>query len=99
MPREPSAVGRLILERLASLSRTQAELARVLDLDRRFLWEIIWGTRGCPTDRLGDLAAALCFEGNAADVLIIAHTADRLRRIADRAASPSLRRDRQARLS
>jgi len=86
--REPSAVGRLILDALHRHSLSRPAVAAALGINRRFMWEIIWGYRPVPAARLQRLSEALQLTREEQDALNAAHISDRLHRSGRFRASP-----------
>lgn len=82
--REPSAIGRIILDRLTRDQRTQTDLASAMRIPRSLLSDAIWGRRPIPVARWDDLVKALHLSEDEAYVAFIAAADDTHNRRASR---------------
>lgn len=85
---QPCRVGQLILDYLeqqpdgdpTTAIHTRASLAKAIGIDSKFMWEIIWGKRPRPFNRMDQLAQALKLSEEQKNALSIADNEDYVER-------------------
>ncbi len=76
---EPSAAGKLILSSIEKHGLKRTDVAKHIGITNRFMWEIIWGRRRIPGNRMEKLGKVLKLTKRQTNELIIADSRLRFR--------------------